>query len=58
MHKKQLPLYAAYVMDNHGKLFSAALRQFGSWAKALVAAGIRTHAQKSCIKAEQVYSMR
>ena len=38
MHKKQLPLYAAYVMDNHGKLFSAALRQFGSWAKALVAA--------------------
>jgi hypothetical protein len=26
MHKKQLPLYAAYVMDNHGKLFSAALR--------------------------------
>jgi hypothetical protein len=38
MHKKHLPLYAAYVMDNHGKLFSAALRQFGSWAKALVAA--------------------
>ena len=21
MHKKHLPLYAAYVMDNHGKLF-------------------------------------
>lgn len=40
MHKKQLPLYAAYVMDNHGKLFSAVLRQFGSWAKALVAAGV------------------
>jgi hypothetical protein len=40
MHKRHLPLYAAYVMDNHGKLFSAALRQFGSWAKALVAAGI------------------
>jgi hypothetical protein len=40
MHKKHLPLYAAYVMDNHGKLFSAARRQFGSWAKALVATGV------------------
>jgi hypothetical protein len=40
MHKRHLPLYAAYVMDNHAKLFSAALRQFGSWAKALVAAGV------------------
>jgi hypothetical protein len=33
MHKKHLLLYAAYVMDNHGKLFSAALRQFGSWPR-------------------------
>ena len=40
MHKRHLPLYAAYVMDNHPKLFSAALRQFGSWAKALVVAGV------------------
>jgi hypothetical protein len=40
MHKKHLPLYAAYVMDNNGKLFKAALRQFGSWAKALVATGV------------------
>ena len=40
MHKKHLPLYAAYVMDNHGKLFSAALRQFGSWAKALLVTGV------------------
>ena len=40
MHNKHLPLYAAYVMANHGKLFSAALRQFGSWAKALVATGV------------------
>jgi hypothetical protein len=39
-HKKYLPLYAAYVRDNHQKLFSAALRQFGSWVKALVAAGV------------------
>jgi hypothetical protein len=40
MYKKQQPLYAKYVMDNHGKLFKAALRQFGSWAKALVASGV------------------
>jgi hypothetical protein len=40
LHKKHLPLYAKYVMDNHYKLFKAALRQFGSWAKALVAAGV------------------
>jgi len=40
MHKKQLPLYAKYVMDNHGKLFQAARRQFGSWANALVATGV------------------
>jgi hypothetical protein len=40
MHKKHLPLYAAYVMDNHHRLFSAALRQFSSWPKALVAAGV------------------
>jgi hypothetical protein len=40
MHQQHLPLYAKYVMDSHPKLFSAARRQFDSWAKALVAAGI------------------
>jgi hypothetical protein len=40
LRKRNLPLYANYVLDNHKKLFSAALRQFGSWKKALVAAGI------------------
>ena len=40
MHQKHLPLYAKYAMDNYGKLFSAALRQFGSWAKALVATAV------------------
>jgi hypothetical protein len=40
MHKKHLPLYAAYVMDNHGKLFKAVLRQFGSWATALLVTGV------------------
>ena len=40
MHKKHLPLYAKYAIDNHGKVFKAALRQFGSWAKALVGSGV------------------
>jgi hypothetical protein len=40
MRKKHLPLYAKYVMDNQGDLFKAALRQFGSWPKALVAADV------------------
>jgi hypothetical protein len=40
MHKKDLPLYAAYVLDNHPGLFAAALRQFCSWPKTLVAAGV------------------
>ena len=40
MHKRHLPLYAALVMDNYGKLFSAALRQFGTWPKALVSVGV------------------
>jgi len=40
MHNNHLPLYAKYAMDKHGRLFSAALRQFGSWSKALVAAGV------------------
>ena len=40
LRKRQSPLYAKYVLNNHKKLFSAALRQFGSWRKALLAAGI------------------
>jgi hypothetical protein len=40
MHEKHLPLYAAYVMDSHPGLFAAALRQFGSWPKTLVAVGV------------------
>lgn len=40
LRKRRLPLYAKYVLDNHKKLFSAARRQFGSWRKVLVAAGI------------------
>jgi hypothetical protein len=51
MHKKHLPLFAAYVMDNHGNLFKAALRQFGSWAKALVATGVTKKSRTSSTKA-------
>jgi hypothetical protein len=40
LRKRNLPLHAAYALRNHQKLFSAALRQFGSWRKALVAADI------------------
>ena len=40
LRKQNLPLYPNYVMKNHQNLFSGALRQYGSWNKALIAAGI------------------
>ena len=40
LRKQNLPLYANYVMRNHLNLFSGAVRQYGSWNKALMAAGI------------------
>ena len=40
LRKRHSPLYAKYVLKNHKKLFSAALRHFGSWEKGLLAAGI------------------
>jgi hypothetical protein len=40
MRKQNLPLYPNYVMKNYQNLFSGALRQYGSWNKALIAAGI------------------
>jgi hypothetical protein len=39
--RQNLPLYPWYVMHNHQDLFSAALRQYRSWDKALIAAGIK-----------------
>jgi hypothetical protein len=33
LRKRNLPLYAKYVLDDHKKLFSAALRQFGTAAR-------------------------
>jgi hypothetical protein len=41
LRKENLPLYPNYVMKNHQKLFSIAVRQYGSWNKALSAAGIK-----------------
>jgi len=40
MRKQNLPLYPKYVMKNHQNLFAGALRQHGSWDKALIAAVI------------------
>jgi hypothetical protein len=40
MRNEELPLYAKCVMRTHGNVFYEALRQYGSWSKALLAAGI------------------
>jgi hypothetical protein len=40
LRKKGVPLYPAYVLKHYAALFSAALRIFGSWPNALIAAGI------------------
>jgi hypothetical protein len=40
LRKKGVPLYPAYVLKHYAALFSAALRIFGFWANALLAAGI------------------
>lgn len=40
LHKNQKPLYAGFMMKNHGAVFHAGCRHFGTWGKALVAAGI------------------
>jgi len=47
LRKQNLPLYAKHVMKNQPNLFSGALRQYGLWNKALVAAGIT---EKSCCR--------
>jgi hypothetical protein len=40
MRRANLPLNAHYVLKHRPKLFSAAIRHFGSWTEALIAAGI------------------
>ena len=46
MRDQNLPLYPSYVMKTHPNMFSGALRQFESWSKALLAAGIRQGPRK------------
>ena len=38
LREKGVPLYPAYVLKHYAALFSAALRIFGSWPNALIAA--------------------
>lgn len=40
LRQKSIPLYPAYVLKHYAALFSAALRIFGSWPNALIAAGL------------------
>ena len=40
LREKGVPLYPAYVLKHYAALFSAAIRIFGSWPNALIAAGI------------------
>jgi hypothetical protein len=47
MRKQNLPLYAKYVMKNHSNLFHGALAIYGSWNKAVKAAGITAIPRKT-----------
>jgi hypothetical protein len=40
LRRTSFPLYPAYVLRHHPELFAAAIRIFGSWANALIAAGL------------------
>jgi hypothetical protein len=40
LRQKGLPLYPKYILKHYAALFSAALRIFGSWPTALIAAGL------------------
>ena len=40
LRKKGVPLYPAYILKHYAALFAAAIRIFGSWRNALLAAGI------------------
>ena len=40
LRHKGIPLYEAYVLKHYAALFSAALRIFGSWPNAVIAAGL------------------
>jgi hypothetical protein len=40
LRERGVPVYAAYVLKHYAALFSAAIRIFGSWRNALLAAGL------------------
>jgi hypothetical protein len=40
LRRKSVPLYPAYVLRHHPEVFAAAIRIFGSWRNALIAAGL------------------
>jgi hypothetical protein len=40
LRQGNVPLSAEYAMKNHNSLFAAALRGYGTWAQALIAAGV------------------
>jgi hypothetical protein len=40
LRRQELPLSANWAMKNHHDVFDAALREHGSWSKALIAAGV------------------
>ena len=40
LRNRYLPLFPSHVIKNHPDLFSGAIRQYGSWNRALIAAGI------------------
>lgn len=42
LRKQRQPLFACYAMTNHQDLFAGATRYFGTWSKALRAAGLPT----------------
>jgi hypothetical protein len=50
MRDRNLPFYARYMLKNHAALFSSSRREFGSWNKALRAAGITKQAPRKLLK--------
>lgn len=58
MRDQNLALNANYVMKNHAKLFSGAIRQYGSWRKALLAAGIAKKQVKGKLYSSRLVLLR
>ena len=52
LREKGVPLYPEYVLKHYAALFSAALRIFGSWPNALIAAGLEVPDARMMVVAE------